>query len=201
MGKIRVNRIAEGFIKLAVNKQDNYSNDRKNICDNCEHRKNKRCELCGCFTNAKVKVKNENCPINKWNDMKTVKQLGIIVGNLSEDIVTLTHTEKTSVVDLNFKSTLKLNSLVPFSFRIINDRGNGVFQQEAMKKINIKVGCGACTKIQNKSSIPEVLADGEHFDVKVLYTPPATGRVKKTIRIVFNNNEILVVNFKSNVEK
>jgi hypothetical protein len=201
MAKIRPNRIAGGFIKLATNKEDDFSNDRKSICDQCEHRLAGICTICGCFTNAKVKEKNENCPINKWNDMKTVKELGVIVGNMSQGVITLSHVEKTKVVDLTFDKNLKKGHPTPFQVRIVNDRGNGIFQEEAMKNINIKVGCGACTKISNIDDVPKVLADGEHFDLKVIYTPNALGKVKKTIRVVFNQNEILIINFKSTVEK
>lgn len=43
-------------------------NNRKNICETCEFwiAANKRCSICGCFTNAKIKLANEKCPKNFW---------------------------------------------------------------------------------------------------------------------------------------
>ena len=38
------------------------------ICLGCEfyHRRTYTCKKCGCFVNAKVKVKSLHCPIDKW---------------------------------------------------------------------------------------------------------------------------------------
>jgi hypothetical protein len=38
------------------------------ICAYCEHwdASDRRCRLCGCYTDAKIALKTEHCPINKW---------------------------------------------------------------------------------------------------------------------------------------
>ena len=35
-------------------------------CNTCEHHTGTRCNLCGCFTQAKAWMPHEDCPINKW---------------------------------------------------------------------------------------------------------------------------------------
>lgn len=45
--------------------------ERMNICDVCEFReeltkKHSICSKCGCFLQAKLRVKDEKCPENKW---------------------------------------------------------------------------------------------------------------------------------------
>jgi len=35
-------------------------------CDGCEHHTGTRCNLCGCFTQAKGWMPHEDCPIGKW---------------------------------------------------------------------------------------------------------------------------------------
>ncbi len=39
---------------------------RLSICAGCEHWDGARCKLCGCYTEYKVRMKTEHCPINKW---------------------------------------------------------------------------------------------------------------------------------------
>ena len=36
------------------------------VCRACEHHTGLRCRICGCFTNVKVKMTHEQCPIGKW---------------------------------------------------------------------------------------------------------------------------------------
>jgi hypothetical protein len=46
--------------------KDNYKK-RLETCEKCEHKSVFNiCKLCGCFVIAKAKIKNSNCPINKW---------------------------------------------------------------------------------------------------------------------------------------
>jgi primosomal protein N' len=43
------------------------ANQRISICNSCEHLSGVRnCKKCGCFVDAKVKLKNVSCPIGKW---------------------------------------------------------------------------------------------------------------------------------------
>jgi tetratricopeptide (TPR) repeat protein len=40
--------------------------ERLHVCATCEHHTGLRCRICGCFTNAKARMLNEDCPIGKW---------------------------------------------------------------------------------------------------------------------------------------
>jgi tRNA(Ile2) C34 agmatinyltransferase TiaS len=42
--------------------------ERMNICNGCEffRKEDKRCTQCGCFMEAKTRLKNVECPIHKW---------------------------------------------------------------------------------------------------------------------------------------
>jgi hypothetical protein len=44
-----------------------YWEKRKKICDTCEHNGEWFCKKCGCILLVKVKIKNSECPIGKWN--------------------------------------------------------------------------------------------------------------------------------------
>lgn len=39
---------------------------RQETCKSCEHFTGSRCRLCGCFTEAKLRMATEVCPIKKW---------------------------------------------------------------------------------------------------------------------------------------
>lgn len=39
---------------------------RQGLCNTCEHFTGHRCQLCGCFTEAKQRMATEKCPIGKW---------------------------------------------------------------------------------------------------------------------------------------
>lgn len=43
-------------------------NTRMNICGNCKffRKEDKRCSQCGCFMEAKTRLKKTFCPIHKW---------------------------------------------------------------------------------------------------------------------------------------
>lgn len=36
------------------------------ICKVCPSKKGGRCGECGCFLSMLIKIKNYNCPLNKW---------------------------------------------------------------------------------------------------------------------------------------
>ena len=47
--------------------QSEIANQRISICNSCEHLSGVRnCKKCGCFVDAKVKLKKVSCPIGKW---------------------------------------------------------------------------------------------------------------------------------------
>jgi len=41
---------------------------RLSICNSCSqfNKESKRCYMCGCFMEHKIKFKSANCPISKW---------------------------------------------------------------------------------------------------------------------------------------
>lgn len=39
---------------------------RRKICGECEHFRENRCNLCGCFVQLKIEYATAKCPINKW---------------------------------------------------------------------------------------------------------------------------------------
>ena len=39
---------------------------RQKECDKCKHLKNRRCKICGCFLDVKIKFLATHCPIKKW---------------------------------------------------------------------------------------------------------------------------------------
>lgn len=39
---------------------------RQETCKSCEHFTGLKCKLCGCFTEAKLRMASEKCPIGKW---------------------------------------------------------------------------------------------------------------------------------------
>jgi hypothetical protein len=50
---------------LAVFKKDNSHIERLNICKSCNGGK-MTCPICNCFVELKTRVKDEVCPIGKW---------------------------------------------------------------------------------------------------------------------------------------
>jgi len=44
-----------------------YWEERKQLCDKCEYNGEWFCKKCGCILPVKVKIKNSECPIRKWN--------------------------------------------------------------------------------------------------------------------------------------
>ena len=39
---------------------------RRDTCDKCKHKKGRRCKICGCFLDVKIKFLATHCPIGKW---------------------------------------------------------------------------------------------------------------------------------------
>lgn len=42
---------------------------REKMCMTCEHRREARCDLCGCFISYKAKLRNSECPVGKWSGL------------------------------------------------------------------------------------------------------------------------------------
>ena len=45
--------------------KDLYSN-RVSICNGCDSNKRFTCGDCGCFKQLKLRLEDENCPLDKW---------------------------------------------------------------------------------------------------------------------------------------
>lgn len=45
----------------------NYIEKRKQICNLCEYNGEWFCKKCGCILPVKIKIKQSQCPINKWD--------------------------------------------------------------------------------------------------------------------------------------
>lgn len=53
-----------GAILFGINKT--LAKPRLEICSNCPFNTLGFCEQCGCYIRAKVRLKEESCPIEKW---------------------------------------------------------------------------------------------------------------------------------------
>ncbi len=62
--------IVEGWKNLIFNdpETEEVGKQRMLICMRCDQysKLNKTCRVCGCFMPAKVRLKNRNCPVQKW---------------------------------------------------------------------------------------------------------------------------------------
>lgn len=65
--KHRIDHIKEITIKEII-ADDDIAEQRLSICEKCPHliKLTNQCSKCGCFINAKTKLKNASCPENKW---------------------------------------------------------------------------------------------------------------------------------------
>ena len=62
--------IIKGWYYKIFNKKQGIANDRLEICHQCSNKINSAlgdaCSLCGCILDAKTRVKDEKCDIDKW---------------------------------------------------------------------------------------------------------------------------------------
>lgn len=63
-----IKKIFKGWLKLlfATREERELSKMRKKVCRKCIYENKGICEKCGCFLIAKSLLKNEECPIGKW---------------------------------------------------------------------------------------------------------------------------------------
>lgn len=62
-------KLKERVIKAAgiILAETEIAEERINTCNTCEHLSSLRaCKKCGCFVDAKTKLKFTSCPIDKW---------------------------------------------------------------------------------------------------------------------------------------
>jgi len=71
----KVTNIAKGFTALAVGKKYEFTDARIAVCRECEKGYYKKqgilrlfCSECKCFIPAKARVKDEQCPLGKWQE-------------------------------------------------------------------------------------------------------------------------------------
>ena len=62
---------------MGLNSQtnDSFIEERRTICNTCEHRKDligvlPMCGMCNCAIWAKTQFKSVNCPVGKWHGIK-----------------------------------------------------------------------------------------------------------------------------------
>lgn len=60
-------RIGRGLLSEKVPEDKAIRDHRINTCNSCpELLKTRQCRKCGCFVDAKTKLRNEACPLKKW---------------------------------------------------------------------------------------------------------------------------------------
>lgn len=64
--KEKIISIEQEYKKFLVSEE--VSIQRIEICNRCEQlfHLTRNCKRCGCFVDAKVKLKSASCPLNKW---------------------------------------------------------------------------------------------------------------------------------------
>ena len=67
---MKIKAILTGFINFILHKNTQLSNQRYNICKQCENLiildNIEYCNICGCMIKLKTTVKTELCPANRW---------------------------------------------------------------------------------------------------------------------------------------
>lgn len=67
----KIKHIIKGWYYYLFNKNQELAKQRIAICDVCEHKEHIEsigdiCAVCGCVLEAKARVKDEYCELNKW---------------------------------------------------------------------------------------------------------------------------------------
>lgn len=177
MKKIRPTRILEGFSKIATKTE--YSDNRLSLCNTCEFKKGSVCGICGCVLKAKTKVKQEYCPMNKWNDIKLMEAVGIAIATKDDDKVMLLPFP--NGIEIVYKNYLQKGEDSNIEIEIINDRLNveDMLPENAdLTDIKLKATCG-CTLI---GKAPSKLKEGESFKTNISYDTERIGSFNKTIK-------------------
>lgn len=65
-----IKHIIIGWFRKIFGIEEDMANIRLAICNQCSHRVNTSlgyaCDLCGCILDAKTRVEDEECDMNKW---------------------------------------------------------------------------------------------------------------------------------------
>lgn len=66
----KVLNILKGWYYKLFNKKEDIAKNRLEICKYCDNRVSSAlgdaCSLCGCILDAKTRVKDEHCEVDKW---------------------------------------------------------------------------------------------------------------------------------------
>lgn len=66
----KILNIIKGWYYKIFNKEEYLAKNRIPVCKKCPNMTNtalgNTCKLCGCILDAKTRVKDEHCEINKW---------------------------------------------------------------------------------------------------------------------------------------
>lgn len=84
MTKAAMNDIKQAVKDVMMNEKTPQKDRRERIeiCNNCEHKKGNRCNLCGCFISYKINLKHSICPIGKWGSSSVTEST---IDNPSEE--------------------------------------------------------------------------------------------------------------------
>ena len=64
--KSKVSSIITGFWYWVTNKNELTYLKRLDTCNGCEFSRKYTCGECGCFKQLKLRLKDSNCPLDKW---------------------------------------------------------------------------------------------------------------------------------------
>ena len=56
----------KGYLYHFLGINTKLSNERKEFCNNCSFNINNKCSACGCWIDAKTRLKTQKCPKNIW---------------------------------------------------------------------------------------------------------------------------------------
>lgn len=199
MGKIRLHRIAEGWKKMILSTDDDYSKSRYKVCKKCPER-NKvtgTCNVCGCLLKAKVKVKEEYCPMNKWKDIKEFENRGLAVK--LEDTNKADIKYENEVIHITYKKPFKLEEAISntkLTLNLINCRGDHEHLQEDTSLNNIRISvCSCFSAVLLKNSLKE----GEETSLVLKYNTKLPGPIDKRLKIK-TDKDIFIIALKGEVK-
>lgn len=82
---------------------------------------------------------------------------------------------------------IEFGKVYNFEFDIINTLGKDMIINK------VQVSCTSCTK----ATLPRKIKGNESAKMKVTFTPGITGNTSKWIDIIYDNDQVLRVNFKA----
>lgn len=183
MKKIRPNRIIEGTIKNIIGDNTNSSESRLQTCKICPKLSKGVCTICYCVVKSKSKVFTEYCPMNKWNDIKVLKKIGVAVAIKNSEKATLSIDEENNNFIFDY-GKIKQKSDTTLNLVIINDRGNYFTEKQDLTKIRVAKPCSCTTSTKP----PKELKEGNSFDYDLAYSASNVGVFSK--KAIFATEEV-----------